>query len=130
MCRLFVNADPNLWQSQTRSMRIEGMATSVRLEALFWNVLEELGARDDLTLSQLIARLYQESLDEGRDLENFASFLRVCCARYLSLQLSDDIPKDKSISIRSLDANRILERERSRSGAKPPRTASGEPLHA
>lgn len=130
MCRLFINADPNLWQSQTRSMRIEGMATSVRLEALFWNVLEELGARDGLSPSQLIARLYQESLDQGHDLENFASFLRVCCARYLSLQLSDDIPQDKSIPIRSLDADRILERERSRHGAKRPRAASGTPLHA
>jgi len=130
MCRLFINADPNLWQSQTRSMRIGGMATSVRLETLFWNVLEELGARDGLSVSQLIARLYQESLDEGHDLENFASFLRVCCARYLSLQLSQDIPHDRSIPIRSLDADRILERERNRSGAKRPRAASGATLHA
>jgi len=130
MCRLFINADPNLWQSQTRSMRIGGMATSVRLETLFWNVLEELGARDGLSVSQLIARLYQESLDEGHDLENFASFLRVCCARYLSLQLSQDIPHDRSIPIRSLDADRILERERNRSGAERPRATSGATLHA
>jgi len=130
MCRLFINAHPNLWQSQTRSMRIDGLATSVRLEALFWGVLEELGSRDGLSLSQLIARLYQESLDEGHDLENFASFLRVCCARYLALQLSEDIPQDKSVPIRSLDADRILDRERKRNGAKRPRAASGATLHA
>jgi len=130
MCRLFINADPNLWQSQTRSMRIGGFATSVRLEALFWNVLEELGARDGLTTSQLIARLYQESLEEGHDLENFASFLRVCCARYLSLQLSEDIPRDKSIPIRSLDADGILERERGRHRMKRSRVAAAATLHA
>lgn len=130
MCRLFVNADPGLWQSQTRSMRIGGFATSVRLEALFWNVLEELGARDELPLSQLIARLYQESLDEGHDLENFASFLRVCCARYLSLQLSEDIPRDKSVPIRSLDADRILDRERNRTGTRRGRVGGEATLHA
>ena len=130
MCRLFINADPNLWQSQTRSMRIGGFATSVRLEALFWNVLEELGARDGLTTSQLIARLYRESLEEGHDLENFASFLRVCCARYLSLQLSEDIPRDKSIPIRSLDADGILERERGRHRMKRNRVAAAATLHA
>ena len=32
MCQLFVGADPALWENETRSLRLSGMATSVRLE--------------------------------------------------------------------------------------------------
>ena len=114
MCQLFVGADPALWENETRSLRMEGMATSVRLEAFFWNVLEEIGARDQLTVSRLLQRLYRESLDEGHDLDNFASFLRVCCGRYLSLQLSGELPADTRIALRDVDAAAILTRENRR----------------
>lgn len=87
------------------------MATSVRLEAFFWAVLEEIGARDRLSVSQLLQRLYRESLDEGHDLDNFASFLRVCCGRYLALQLSGDLPADSRVALRDVNATDILARE-------------------
>ena len=45
MCQLFINADPTLWVSRTRSLRIDGMATSVRIETFFWDLLEEIGRR-------------------------------------------------------------------------------------
>ena len=117
MCQLFVGADPALWENETRSLRLEGMATSVRLEAFFWSVLEEVGARDQLAVSQLLQRLYRESLDEGHDLDNFASFLRVCCGRYLALQVSGDLPADARIALRDVDAAGILARETGRRGA-------------
>ncbi|MCY0095410.1 ribbon-helix-helix domain-containing protein [Hoeflea ulvae] len=116
MCQLFVGADPALWENETRSLRLEGMATSVRLEAFFWSVLEQIGARDQLTVSHLLQRLYRESLDEGHDLDNFASFLRVCCGRYLALQLSGDVPVDTTIALRDVDASRILARENKQRG--------------
>lgn len=126
MCRLFINADPTLWESVTRSVRIEGMATSVRLENFFWAVLEDIGGRDGMSTSQLIGRLYNESVAEGYDMDNFASFLRVCCGRYLALQLAGDLPQDPDQPIRTLDADRILARERARTDARR-RT---EPLRA
>ena len=46
------------------------------------------------------------------DLGNFTSFLRVCCARYLDLQLTGDIPADVNQSIAGLNAPAILVRER------------------
>ncbi|MBU4530420.1 MAG: ribbon-helix-helix domain-containing protein [Hoeflea sp.] len=117
MCQLFVGADPALWENDTRSLRLEGMATSVRLEAFFWSVLEDIGVRDQLSVSQLLQRLYRESLDEGHDLDNFASFLRVCCGRYLALQLSGEVPTDARIALRDVDAAGILARETGRRGA-------------
>ncbi len=87
MCRLFIGANSELWESQTRSIRMDGMVTSVRLEKMFWTVLEEIAARDDLNVPQLLHQLYNESIDEGHDLGNFTSFLRVCCLRFVDLQL-------------------------------------------
>lgn len=87
MCKLFIGADPQLWESQTRSIRMDGMVTSVRLESMFWMILEEIAAKDDLNVPQLLHQLYNESIDEGHDLGNFTSFLRVCCLRFVDLKL-------------------------------------------
>nr|WP_163503295.1 ribbon-helix-helix domain-containing protein [Halomonas socia] len=114
MCRLFVGADSHLWEAQTRSIRLDGVSTSVRLESFFWYLLEEIGQRDGLTLGQLLTRLARESGEAGHDLANFASFLRVCCARYQALQLAGDIPTDRGVAIAALDAPAILARERRR----------------
>ncbi len=100
MCRLFIGADTELWQSVTRSLRIDGVVTSVRLENFFWWTLEDIATHDDLTVNRLLGRLYEESRTEGHDLDNFASFLRVCCGRYLALE--------KSTAISTLDADAIL----------------------
>ncbi|QNQ62722.1 ribbon-helix-helix domain-containing protein [Brucella sp. 6810] len=111
MCRLFIGADAELWQSVTRSLRIDGAVTSVRLENFFWWALEDIAARDNLTVSHLLGKLYDESRNEGHDLDNFASFLRVCCGRYLSLQLNGFVPTEKTTPISALDAQTILARE-------------------
>jgi predicted DNA-binding ribbon-helix-helix protein len=111
MCRLFINADPDLWQTRLRSVRMEGFSTSIRLENLYWGVLEELAARDRMTLTQLLVKLHAELLEAHGRVDNFASFLRVCCGRYLMLQLAGDIPRDPRVPIRSLDADGILARE-------------------
>lgn len=116
MCKLFIGADSDLWQPNTRSIRIDGFVTSVRLESFFWGTLEDIAQRDGLSLGRLISRLYNESIEEGHDLENFTSFLRVCCSRYLSLQLAGEIPRDVNTPIGSLDADGILSRERKRRG--------------
>lgn len=114
MCKLFINADANLWASSTHSMRINGMVTSVRLENAYWDILTELGARDGLSVTQLISRLYRESIQAGHDLTNFASFLRVCALRYQALQLNGDIPMQSDVAIASLDADRILKEEKAK----------------
>ncbi|CTQ70895.1 ribbon-helix-helix domain-containing protein [Roseibium alexandrii] len=114
MCKLFIDADVNLWQSTTKSLRIDGMVTSVRLETFFWNVLDEIAARDGMNVVQLITKLHHESIDAGHDLGNFTSFLRVCCGRYMALQLAGDVPTDTRVPIAGLDADGILEAEERR----------------
>lgn len=116
MCQIFTTADPELYACRSRSIRLRGVATSVRLENIYWNTLEEIGVRDGLTVPQLVSRLHDELDHAGAlgDRANFTSFLRVTCTRYLQLQLAGLIPTDRSIAIRSLDAGKVLAGERSR----------------
>jgi len=111
MCQVFVSADPHLYQSRARSVRLHGVATSIRLENLFWNVLDAIARRDGMSVPQLCTKLYDELIQARGQVENFASFLRVCCGRYLALQLSGGIPPDASIPITSLNAQRVLATE-------------------
>lgn len=112
MCKLFIKADPSLWESTQRSLRIDGMVTSIRMENTFWTILEEIAKRDRMTLPNIVTRLFHESIDAGHDMGNFTSFLRVCCSRYLTLQLDGHIPKDQQISVSGLDADTILHNEK------------------
>lgn len=120
MCKLFIEADPALWQTRLKSVRLHGFSTSVRLENLYWQVLEEIAQRDGMSLPQLLAKLHEELTFAHGGVENFASFLRVCCGRYLALQLEGDVPRDLGTSIRSLDADAILAREAHRHGRGRP----------
>lgn len=112
MCQLFIDADAELWMSSTRSIRIDGMVTSVRLENYFWQTLETIAKRDGMNIPQILSRLYKESIEAEHDLGNFTSFLRVCCMRYLSLQLSGDISSDVHIPLSSYNAEEILNKTR------------------
>tara|TARA_B100000787_G_scaffold163438_1_gene145111 strand:+ start:402 stop:773 length:372 start_codon:yes stop_codon:yes gene_type:complete len=114
MCKLFIDANTKLWDTSARSIRIQGMVTSIRLEFHFWKVLEEIAERDSLTIPEMINRLYSESIEAGHDLSNFTSFLRVCAIRFIGLQLAGDIPVEKDVSIASLDADVILRNEATR----------------
>ncbi|MGO9390019.1 ribbon-helix-helix domain-containing protein [Rhodoblastus sp.] len=114
MCQLFIGADPALWETRLRSVRMHGYATSVRLENIYWRLLGEIAGRDRLSVAELLARLYEELLEAQGEVDNFASFLRVCCVRYLMLQMAGDIPADRMQPIGGLDAPSILARERRR----------------
>ncbi|MCG3841455.1 ribbon-helix-helix domain-containing protein [Psychrobacter sp. Ps1] len=111
MCQLFMSADDSLWSSKTKSLRIQGVVTSIRLEVFFWDILEELSFRDQMTVNQLITKLYLESLDADHDISNFTSFLRVCCSRYLSLIADGDLSRETRLPLEKVDAKNIIQRE-------------------
>ena len=85
MCEVFISADPQSYESRTRSVRLHGVVTSIRLENLFWQVLEEIAGRDGMGVVQLIERLYDELVIARGEVGNFASFLRVSALRYEAL---------------------------------------------
>ncbi|MFK3864631.1 ribbon-helix-helix domain-containing protein [Pseudoalteromonas rhizosphaerae] len=118
MCQLFINADSRLWTCRTKSLRIDGVVTSIRLEEFFWDILEEVAFRDQMTVNQMITKLYLESLDADHDIGNFTSFLRVCCSRYLSLVADGNLSREDAIPLNDIDATQVLEQEKLRTSVR------------
>jgi|LauGreDrversion4_2_1035121.scaffolds.fasta_scaffold20424_2 predicted DNA-binding ribbon-helix-helix protein len=85
MCDLYASADPIHYEQRTRSLRIRGVVTSIRLENLCWDVLARIAAKDQVTTNQLISTLYEEIIGRQGKIDNLSSFLRITCMRYLSL---------------------------------------------
>ncbi len=83
MCKVFAGQDPRNYAYETRSVRLMGHATSVRLEAKFWVIVEEIAADQNLPLPRFLSKLYEEALEIHGDVGNFASLLRCCCLNYL-----------------------------------------------
>ena len=108
MCEIFISADPASYESRTRSVRLHGVVTSIRLEHLYWEVLEEIARRDGMTVVHLIEKLYDELVAARGGVGNFTSFLRVSALRYEALVAQGRIPADTRIPIRSLDASAVL----------------------
>jgi predicted DNA-binding ribbon-helix-helix protein len=83
MCRL---ADwlQSYHEKRTRSLRIGGHCTSIRLEKSFWETLEEIAAREEISLARLLTTLHNEVLDHHGEVKNFASLLRCACLVYRS----------------------------------------------
>ena len=86
MCEVYVKADPIIYESRSHSVRIHGVVTTVRLENAFWTLLGEMAQLEGVTTNQLIGTLYDEVTQFRGEFENFSSFLRVSCARYLALK--------------------------------------------
>jgi predicted DNA-binding ribbon-helix-helix protein len=83
MCEYFVKADPIQYEQRTRSVRIRGMLTSIRLENMVWDVLAEMAEDEGCTTNALICALHDEILQHRGEVPNFASFLRITSLRYL-----------------------------------------------
>ncbi len=84
MCQIYASTDPRVCEASTRSVRIHGMVTSIRLEVRFWEILDELAAREGMTTPRFLTQLYDEILELRGEVRNFASLLRVVCTTYLA----------------------------------------------
>jgi predicted DNA-binding ribbon-helix-helix protein len=84
MCQLFAHQPQRDYESQTRSLRIGGHGTSIRLEMSFWNTLEEIAATQNMSLAKFLTTLHDEVLDHHGEVRNFASLLRCSCLIYRS----------------------------------------------
>ena len=83
MCQIFAGQDPATYEYITRSVRLGGHATSIRLEATYWEILEEIAESQDLTVPRFLGTLHEEVLELHGEISNFTSLLRVACVLYL-----------------------------------------------
>jgi predicted DNA-binding ribbon-helix-helix protein len=82
MCKMFAGQSPELYESHTRSVRLGGHATSIRLEAAYWSTLEEIAAEQGMSLPRFLSQLHDEVLDFRGEITNFTSLLRCACLTY------------------------------------------------
>jgi predicted DNA-binding ribbon-helix-helix protein len=87
MCEYFVKADPILYEQRTRTIRIHGVLTSIRLENMVWDTLAEMAEAERCTTNHLIVQFHDEILAHRGEVPNFASFLRVTGMRFLRRKL-------------------------------------------
>lgn len=83
MCEFFVKADPIQYEQRSRTVRVHGVLTSIRLENMVWDTLAEMAEDEGCTTNALIAQFHDEILAHRGEVPNFASFLRVTCMRYM-----------------------------------------------
>src|SRR5215472_1067284 len=92
MCRIFATQDPASYALVARALRLNGHTTSIRLEAAYWAILDEIAANEGLTTPRFIGKLYDEVLDWHGEVANFTSMLRVTCTLYLRMAAGRDTP--------------------------------------
>jgi predicted DNA-binding ribbon-helix-helix protein len=79
MCHLFASQSPDSYAFETRSIRLNGQSTSLRLEKVFWGILEEIAADEGMSVPRFISTLHQEILLLRGEVPNFTSHLRCVC---------------------------------------------------
>lgn len=87
MCEYFVKADPIQYEQRSRTVRIHGALTSIRLENMVWDILADMAEAEGRTTNALISMFHDEILAHRGEVPNFASFLRVTCMRHLRRRL-------------------------------------------
>jgi predicted DNA-binding ribbon-helix-helix protein len=84
---LFAKVDPIQYEQRTRTVRVHGVATRIRLENMVWDILADMAEAEGRATNGLIALFYDEILLQRGEVQNFASFLRVTCVCHLRLRL-------------------------------------------
>ncbi|MGY6633724.1 MAG: ribbon-helix-helix domain-containing protein [Alkalilacustris sp.] len=79
MCQIFAGQDPARYEGETRSLRLNGQSTSIRLERAFWAMLDEIAALEGLSTPAFVSRLHAEVLELRGEPGNFSSLLRCTC---------------------------------------------------
>lgn len=74
---------PSFYAKRVRSVRVGGVVRSVQLENGFWEVLEEIAAREGMSVSRLITTLHNDLCEAHGSVRNLASALRCSCLVYL-----------------------------------------------
>lgn len=102
MRHLFVGQDPANYVLQTRSIRLKGRATSVRLEKRFWEVLDTLAGVQGMATPKFMALLHEEAIETHGQVDNFASLLRCCCVNFLDQNVDHEALKVQVIQCEAL----------------------------
>ena len=91
MCRIFAGQAQESYRNESRSIRLHGHSTSIRLERAFWATLGDIAARDGLSIPQFVTKLHDEVMELHGEARNFTSLLRCACLVHLSRQATPQV---------------------------------------
>jgi predicted DNA-binding ribbon-helix-helix protein len=86
MCQMFAGQTRSNYQFHTRSLRLNGQCTSLRLEQKFWHILDEIAEGEGISTPQFISKLHTEVVALHGEATNFSSMLRCTCLIFMEKQ--------------------------------------------
>jgi predicted DNA-binding ribbon-helix-helix protein len=75
----YCNFSADLARPRQRSVRVNGLATCLRLEEVYWTIIEKLAREESLSVGKLISRWALEMDLAHEDVWNFTGYVRVIC---------------------------------------------------
>jgi predicted DNA-binding ribbon-helix-helix protein len=79
MRRLLTSPSPEGCAFETRKIQLKGQDVAIRLERLFWQILDQIAEREQISAQQLVSTLHSEILVVQGEVANFISQLRCIC---------------------------------------------------
>lgn len=71
----------NLSALLQRSMRINGRLTCLRLERIYWIILDEIAKEQQQSTAKLLSDIEIQVSLKSKEIKNFSGFIRVLCVR-------------------------------------------------
>ncbi|MGI9522981.1 MAG: ribbon-helix-helix domain-containing protein [Hyphomicrobiaceae bacterium] len=96
MCHIFAGQAAERYAYETRSVRLRGHVTSIRLEKAYWDILEDIAEQQRVPLARFLTTLYEEVLELRGEARNFTSLLRCACLTYVE-QVRDDATREAEL---------------------------------
>ena len=83
MCEIISKQSKSDYALTTKTLRLRGHVTSVRLENHFWDILYAIAVREGMPINELLNKLNDEVAElNGEPPSNFSSLLRVGCLKF------------------------------------------------
>lgn len=95
--KAYCNFSTDLLKPRQRSIRVNGLATCLRLEEIYWSIIEELARRESLSVGKLISRWAMEMDLACESVWNFTGYIRVICVMQLMNHTNPAHPLDVSL---------------------------------
>ncbi|WP_162874447.1 ribbon-helix-helix domain-containing protein [Pseudomonas viridiflava] len=73
----------SLAQPHSRSVRLNGLATCLRLENVYWNILSTIARSNDCSVNAVLSYIDREVHLRYGGVKNFSGLIRVVCVAHL-----------------------------------------------
>jgi len=75
----YCDFDSKLVTPRQRSVRINGLATCIRLEEIYWTIIDMLAKQESITVGKLLSKWAIEIDLRSDVVRNFTGYVRVIC---------------------------------------------------